>query len=295
MKKKPTSVSTGLQKRVKRSIHVKGKWKAVALDPSLFSEEGLEGLVCFEEVTNYCLVDSKKAAAEAEKQLKKKEKKKAKKRKVGVEDEAGEKVASESEDGEVTTEPANKKAKKKKNKKLKAKESIQSDTVIQEDAAACEEAGEDVSAKGCIKATSSDPDDQTKPAKKSNKKKKRGQKQQGEKDTASEEQSKLESKSEPQTLDEETSTKDKVTKPSKQQQNNWTYASLSSCKDRNADVSAWKDLFVPSPVLKALSSLGFGSPTPIQALTLPSAIRDHMDILGAAETGKIQCLVTYVP
>lgn len=293
MKKKPTSVSNGKQKRVKRSIHVKGKWKAVELDPSLFSEEGLEGLVCFEEVTNYRLVDSEKAAAEAEKQLKKKEKKKAKKRKASVEEEAGEKVASENEDGEETTEPASKKAKKKKNKKPKAKESIESDTVIQEDAAACTEAGEDASAKGCIKVTSSDPDEQTKPAKKSNKKKKRGQKQQGEKDTASEDQPKLESKSEPQTLD--GSTKDKVTKPSKKQQNNWTNASLSSCKDRNVDVSAWKDLFVPSPVLKALSSLGFGSPTPIQALTLPSAIRDHMDILGAAETGKIQCLVTYVP
>lgn len=265
------------------------------LDPSLFSEEGLEGLVCFEEVTNYRLVDSEKAAAEAEKQLKKKEKKKGKKRKASVEEGAGDKVDSESKDGEETTEPVNKKAKKRKNKKSKAKESIQPDTAKQEDGAACEEAGEDASAEGYINATSSDPDDPTKPAKKSNKKKKRGQKQQGHKDTGSEEQPKGGSKSEPQTLDEETSIKDKVTKPSKKQQNNWTNASLSGCKDRNTDVSAWKNLFVPSPVLKALSSLGFGSPTPIQALTLPSAIRDHMDILGAAETGKIQCLATYVP
>uniref|UniRef100_A0A8C7PWS8 RNA helicase n=1 Tax=Oncorhynchus mykiss TaxID=8022 RepID=A0A8C7PWS8_ONCMY len=47
-----------------------------------------------------------------------------------------------------------------------------------------------------------------------------------------------------------------------------------------------QDLFVPDQVLKALSNLGFGSPTAIQALALPPAIRDHMDIVGAVETGK---------
>ena len=57
-------------------------------------------------------------------------------------------------------------------------------------------------------------------------------------------------------------------------------------RDRKADVSAWKDLFVPKPVLRALSFLGFSAPTPVQALTLAPAIRDKLDILGAAETGK---------
>lgn len=56
--------------------------------------------------------------------------------------------------------------------------------------------------------------------------------------------------------------------------------------DHKADISAWKDLFVPKPVLRALSFLGFSAPTPIQALTLAPAIRDKLDILGAAETGK---------
>lgn len=56
--------------------------------------------------------------------------------------------------------------------------------------------------------------------------------------------------------------------------------------DQKADVSAWKDMFVPKPVLRALSFLGFSAPTPIQALTLAPAIRDKLDILGAAETGK---------
>ncbi|KAF6023855.1 hypothetical protein EB796_017835 [Bugula neritina] len=49
-------------------------------------------------------------------------------------------------------------------------------------------------------------------------------------------------------------------------------------------MEAWKDLFVPLPVLKSLHELNFLTPTLIQGLTLPSAIRDRLDILGAAET-----------
>lgn len=285
-------LSAGPQKRAKRNIHVRGEWKAIELDPSLFSEEGMEGLVCFEELTNYRLVDPKKAAAKTAKQLKK-EKKKAMKRK-----------ASEGEEGDVesnekgeTTEPA-----KKKNKKRNVKESVQpeavSAVVTQEDVAAGEEEGEDETAKEVtlrdIKIIKSDPNAQSKPAKKRSKKKKKTQVQQIEKDGVAREQSIEESPSELQALEKEKSTKDNVTKPPKKQQKNWTNVALSHCKDKTADVSAWKDLFVPSPVLKALSGLGFGSPTPIQALALPSAIRDRMDILGAAETGEMKYLCSYV-
>ncbi|XP_016067987.1 PREDICTED: ATP-dependent RNA helicase DDX24 isoform X2 [Miniopterus natalensis] len=65
--------------------------------------------------------------------------------------------------------------------------------------------------------------------------------------------------------------------------------------DQKADVSAWKDLFVPKPVLRALSFLGFSAPTPIQALTLAPAIRDKLDILGAAETGSGKTLAFAIP
>ncbi|XP_012313690.2 ATP-dependent RNA helicase DDX24 [Aotus nancymaae] len=65
--------------------------------------------------------------------------------------------------------------------------------------------------------------------------------------------------------------------------------------DQKADVSAWKDLFVPRPVLRALSFLGFSAPTPIQALTLAPAIRDKLDILGAAETGSGKTLAFAIP
>ncbi|XP_008585275.1 PREDICTED: ATP-dependent RNA helicase DDX24 [Galeopterus variegatus] len=65
--------------------------------------------------------------------------------------------------------------------------------------------------------------------------------------------------------------------------------------DQKANVSAWKNLFVPKPVLRALSFLGFSAPTPIQALTLAPAIRDKLDILGAAETGSGKTLAFAIP
>ncbi|NXJ61899.1 DDX24 helicase, partial [Rostratula benghalensis] len=76
---------------------------------------------------------------------------------------------------------------------------------------------------------------------------------------------------------------------------NWTTEVLSASTDHKADVSAWKDLFVPEAVLQALSHLGFSAPTPIQALALPSAIRDGMDVLGAAETGSGKTLAFAIP
>ncbi|NXR15494.1 DDX24 helicase, partial [Semnornis frantzii] len=76
---------------------------------------------------------------------------------------------------------------------------------------------------------------------------------------------------------------------------NWTTEVLSASADHKADVSAWKDLFVPEPVLRALSYLGFSAPTPIQALALPPAIRDNMDVLGAAETGSGKTLAFAIP
>jgi len=50
------------------------------------------------------------------------------------------------------------------------------------------------------------------------------------------------------------------------------------------DMSSWSGMFVPAPVLRSLQELQFTSPTPIQALCLPPAIRDRLDIVAAAET-----------
>ena len=46
----------------------------------------------------------------------------------------------------------------------------------------------------------------------------------------------------------------------------------------------WKDLYVPEEVLLALRDNKFTTPTHIQSLVLPHAIRDRLDIVGAAET-----------
>lgn len=299
MKSRGKRLSTGLKKQAKRGIHVKGKWKAIELDPSLFSEEGMEGLVCFEELTNYRLVDAEKAAA---KELEKKNNKKAKakKRKASeAEGAAAEEEDLEGKEEEKTAEPAKKKAKKKKkkkNKKLTAKETVQPDSVSAEEAPGSEAAEEDETAKeDTLKdtATSSGPDAQSKRAKKNSKKKK---KKQIDKDAVPEpEQPNQESPSNMKTVEKEEAGQEKATKPPKKQLKNWTNAALSGSDDKNVDVRAWKDLFVPSPVLKALSSLGFSSPTPIQALALPSAIRDRMDILGAAETGSGKTLAFGIP
>lgn len=296
MKPKNKRLSSVLQKSAKRGIRVKGKWKAVELDPSLFSEEGMEGLVCFEELTDYRPVDSEKAAAKAAKALKR-EKKKAMKRKASEREEGEEKADVEVKEGEETTEPAKKKAKKKKKtKKRTAKDSAQQDIsteVTQNVLAANEEGGEDQTTEEDASkdvAVTSNHEVQSKNAKKSNKRKKKKQMHQIEKDTVTETDPKT--PSELQALETEKKTQDKVTKPPKKQAKNWTNRALSGSDDKNTDVTAWKDLFVPSPVLQALSCLGFGSPTPIQALALPPAIRDRMDILGAAETGGLKISVT---
>lgn len=287
-------MSPGLRKPAKRCIDMKGKWKTVELDPSVFSEEGLEGLVCFEELTDYRLLDSEKAATIAAKELKKEKKKKAKKRKADDGEEAGEKEDSEIKEGESTAEPAKKKAKKKrrKNKKgvVKELDNISAQDVKQKDNAVPEQGGEDELANEDPAKDSAPIATDSKDAKKTNKKKKERKRQQRVKDTVPKEQQKPESSSE---LEKEKSSQ--VTKAPQKKAKNWTNAALSGYDDKNVDMSAWKELFVPSPVLKALSSLGFGSPTAIQALALPPAIRDRLDILGAAETGSGKTLAFGIP
>lgn len=278
-KKKPKRRMFNMQpKRLKRSIHVKGSWKAIELDPSVFSEEGLEGLVCFEELTDYRLVEPEKAANPTQ-EVKKGKKKKGKKRKASEEEEEVVVEGEESESKQEVPGPSKKKRNKKNPKKSAQPEEAHVD-VPHADTCATEEAVED---KAAEKKTSSDPNAQSKSAEKKNNKKKKLQKENG---SSPEEQSKKETPSQAEGAKPKKSVEDKVAKKPKKQVKSWTNAALSGSDDKDADVSAWKDLFVPSLVLKALSSLGFSSPTAIQALTLPSAIRDRKDILGAAETGE---------
>uniref|UniRef100_A0AAV2JJC9 ATP-dependent RNA helicase n=1 Tax=Knipowitschia caucasica TaxID=637954 RepID=A0AAV2JJC9_KNICA len=271
----------------RRSIQTKGKWKSIELDPSIFAEEGLEGLVCFEELTNYRLVDSEKVAARAAKELQKKEKKaqkrKAQKRKAidVVETEGGE-VSVEAKDA---GESPKKKIKKKKAKLIK-----------DESAEVAAETGQEEKLSEPVKDSTvgSQDDSEPKQAKKKKKKQKKSKKI-SLSELNTEKQKVQESISENKPVQANKDPKTKPAKAPKPRIKNWTSSALSGCEDTNSDMSAWKDLFVPVPVLRALSSLGFSSPTPIQALALPSAIRDRMDILGAAETGSGKTLAFAIP
>ncbi|MED6234882.1 hypothetical protein ATANTOWER_006272 [Ataeniobius toweri] len=271
---KPKKGKTGDKRvsSVRRSFDMKGKWKPVELDPHLFSQEGLQDLICFEELTSYRLVNSGKAAKEV-----RKEKKQAKKRKA---EQAVEEAA----------EPAKKKKKKKKHEKVAANDPETGSCgtnkdVMQESEAPSEEDGENEkeTAATSVPAQSSTTDRREK------KKKKKKSSQKTEQPAVTEKQTSIK----PPSLPEEPR-QDQI-KPPKKQRKNWTNAALSGSEEKNSDVSAWKDLFVPSAVLEALSRLGFTSPTSIQALALPPAIRDRMDILGAAETGSGKTLAFGIP
>ncbi|XP_052774075.1 ATP-dependent RNA helicase DDX24-like [Mya arenaria] len=65
--------------------------------------------------------------------------------------------------------------------------------------------------------------------------------------------------------------------------------------DATKGMERWKGLHVPEEVLRALRDAGFRAPTSIQAQVLPSAIRDQMDIVGAAETGSGKTLAFGIP
>uniref|UniRef100_A0A3B5PY28 RNA helicase n=1 Tax=Xiphophorus maculatus TaxID=8083 RepID=A0A3B5PY28_XIPMA len=258
---KPKKGKTGGKRSssVKLSFDTKGKWKPVELDPHLFAEEGMNDLVCFEELTSYRLVDNEKAV----KQLRK-ENNRAKKREA---EQAGD-------------EPVKKK-KKKKRQKVAENDAERAgcgtdEEVKQEGESSSQEDGESQKETAAV----------SEHVQSSNTEKKKKKKQKKKKSTQQTEQTAVKENQEAIKPPEVEKPHLDQRKPPKKQPKNWTNAALSGSEEKNSDVSAWKDLFVPSAVLKALSSLGFTSPTPIQALALPPAIRDRMDILGAAETGK---------
>ncbi|XP_056623122.1 ATP-dependent RNA helicase DDX24 [Triplophysa dalaica] len=231
----------------KRGIVVRGEWKPVNVDPSLFSDPCLDGLVCFEELTDYSLVEPEKTihVDESVKKTRSDRKRKPreeqlkaeddddtdrkKKKKLMTDDEASvdEEEMSQDHHTPQTTSTLTKQENKKKRKKKKKKK---------------------VRSEGCEVKRSDGGDVGTAPSK--NKKSKN---------------------------------------------KNWSDAAQADAESRNADVSAWKDLFVPDAVLKALSKLGFSAPTPIQALAIPPAVRDHLDVLGAAETGSGKTLSFAIP
>ncbi|NXQ78198.1 DDX24 helicase, partial [Quiscalus mexicanus] len=239
----------------RKGIEVVGEWKTVPIDPNLFAEEEFRDIVCLEELTEYKLVSSSK---------------------VGKVKEKKRKAESASEEGsEEVEEPIVPPKKKKKNKDLRSQtdkgntpNAAEIDVLVDKEAKCNEIIKEEANCEDHGHVTESISSRRDTPRKK---------KKKVPKNKAFQAQEALPS----------VATSKKV--------KNWTTEVLSASTDQKADVSAWKDLFVPEPVLQALSSLGFSAPTPIQALALPSAIRDNMDVLGAAETGSGKTLAFAIP
>ncbi|KAJ3613794.1 hypothetical protein NHX12_020040 [Muraenolepis orangiensis] len=279
---------TKKKKSDNRGIHIQGKWKAVDLDPSIFSDEGMDGLMCFEELADYSLVDSEYAP-----NLLKKDKT-ARKRKSSETENDDEDLFMEDDDGDQESDkPIKKKKKTKKGNVSKdAKPDNSSADADGHDEVLVSKDKEDDGASneensGCADSKTV----QSEVEKIDKKKKKKKKKKQKATETVSE--SKVEG--EVNVLAKEQPSQDKPKKLPKSKPRNWTNVAVSDSNNQNTDVSAWMNLFVPAPVLKALRHLGFSSPTPIQALALPSAIRDRMDIVGAAETGSGKTLSFAIP
>ncbi|NWT21757.1 DDX24 helicase, partial [Cardinalis cardinalis] len=242
-------------KSKRKGIEVVGEWKTVPIDPNLFAEEEFRDIVCLEELTDYKLVSSSK---------------------VGKVKEKKRKAESASEEGsEEVEEPVVPPKKKKKNKDLRRQtdkgnspNAAEIDVLVDKEAKCNEIIEEEANCEDHGHVTESMSSRRDTPKKKK--------------------------KKVPKTKDFQAQEALPLVATSKKVKN-WTTEVLSASADQKADVSAWKDLFVPEPVLQALSSLGFSAPTPIQALALPSAIRDNMDVLGAAETGSGKTLAFAIP
>ncbi|MEE6523510.1 hypothetical protein FKM82_022450 [Ascaphus truei] len=243
----------------KRGIQVIGEWKPVSLDPSLFADEKLDEIICFEELTDYKLVKTSNEL-----------KTKGLKRKHEVDDDDDEEEQRDAEDDENIV-----KSKKRKKRKDRSKQAKGRTEVEQRDESFGQEDPEDIDEN--INSEGDDTEEivQVKPKQQTKSSKKKKKRKVKTKILSSQEETPL----------------PKSSKKIK----NWASDGIAGSSGKNADVSAWRNLCVPKPVLQALSYLGFCAPTPIQALVLPSAIRDQMDILGAAETGSGKTLAFAIP
>merc|ERR1719397_1835926 len=87
----------------------------------------------------------------------------------------------------------------------------------------------------------------------------------------------------------------KETKDESKTEANDNTSDVIGTEDGEEEVSEWKKLFVCDSLVSALEKKGFKTPTPIQRLTLPAALKGKMDIVGAAETGSGKTLAFGLP
>ncbi len=73
------------------------------------------------------------------------------------------------------------------------------------------------------------------------------------------------------------------------------YPSSTAFHRANPEYRGWETSPLPPLLLAGLRSLGFSTPTPIQADTLTGAMRDWKDVVGAAQTGSGKTLAFILP
>ncbi|GBG72231.1 hypothetical protein CBR_g11163 [Chara braunii] len=66
-------------------------------------------------------------------------------------------------------------------------------------------------------------------------------------------------------------------------------------KREEVDVTAWTKYQLHPTILRAISKLGFKTPTPIQERCIPAALLQGKDVIGAAETGSGKTLAFGIP
>ncbi|TRY69702.1 hypothetical protein DNTS_008911 [Danionella cerebrum] len=283
----------------KQEVQVQGKWKALNLEPSLFSNEGLEGLVCVEELSDYTLISAGKtvrdrASLHGERMEQDDETTARKNRRKASKFELKEPMESAVEEKLNTKErKGGKQSKKKKKRNVATDEQTEFD---EHDARAIQSKnGGKINKKKRKKCDAedqveSDDEDKNKKKRKGGTADQRKRKDRGAHEAAEEGSTVTQ---QPSRNDGKKKMKRSIVKSQTAQAGgHWSQVAQ---QETAADVSAWKDLFIPRPVLKALSTMGFAEPTHIQSLSLPAAIRDRLDILAAAETdlqlgsGKTLC------
>ncbi|XP_063408352.1 ATP-dependent RNA helicase DDX24-like [Mytilus trossulus] len=274
------------------SMHVKtkGKWKPVKIDYNLLSQNDFDSLISIEELTDYELIKdytsgnsgkSKKKQKPEEKETDskkqneakavKKEKKKKGKKEVSLTNEK--KLKGDSKELNVHVEQDTEKKKKEELKKNKKGKLVHMDSQIVDINQQIEE------------------EDKIENSNKQGKKKK-GQKRK--KTTADNSTSKKLKRSKLDTVSEETGNDNTASKETSLE-NTDSAIPVPNKEDVMKEMVQWKDLYVPEEVLLALRDSKFTTPTHIQSLTLPHAIRDRLDIVGAAETGSGKTLAFGIP
>ncbi|XP_045160625.2 ATP-dependent RNA helicase DDX24-like [Mercenaria mercenaria] len=269
------------------AFHVKAKkpWKNVDLQSAGISQKDLEGLISLQELTDYEIVDSTRktgqkggkdklqvfketnkliATAGTDLQTNKKKDGKQQRKK-----DKREKNDGSSEKDRVLQ----RKGKKMQNKMLKQKKKLQNKTLLEGKLQYVEDLNEIM----LTESTESNKQDSKQKTKRTGVKRKKTDKLDANEDLSAK-KAKLETSAEQNT--------EAVIKHGKH---------FEPADKSLKGMEAWKDLFVPKEILWALKSQGFKEPTPIQSQILPSAIRDKMDVVGAAETGSGKTLAFGIP